>query len=801
MPERNAPDAAAQALRQLAEARDSEVQICAILENAPFELWVRDAEGRCILQNAAAEKHWGDRIGKRIEESGVPDAVAAVWRANNRRAYAGEVVEGEVEYVCDGQQRVYQQIVAPFRVKGEICGVLGFNIDITERKRVEEQLQASEAKYRSLFESIDEGFCVIEVILDKEGKPVDYRFLEMNPAFQRQTGLVDARGRTMPGLAPAREEHWFATYGRIALTGEPMRFESEAAQLGRWYDAYAWRFGRPEDRRVAVLFKDITERKQAEEALRHLGALNQATLNAIPSHIAVLDAGGRIISVNDAWAEFATDNGADDPKQVGVGANYLEVCQPAAREGDRDAQIALRGIEDVLRRKASSFDHEYPCHSPTEERWFHMTVVPLQDDHGGAVVIHQKITDRKRAEMELNAAKEALEQRVAERTKSLQMLHDIASMANQSQNAEQAIQYCLQRTAMYNDWCFGHVLLPAADDPDVLLPGYAWYAEDPSRFRRFRQATLALRLQRGQGLPGRVFASGKLEWTTDPKQDLIERRAVLAEELGIGTAVALPVLLGEKVVAVLEFFSDQVIQPDGRTADALLGAGFQLGRVIERVEFEEHLLTIAEQIQRRFAQDLHDDLGQELTGLALRIETLADLLESSATAAGDLARTLTATVERIRRKTRALSHGLLPAELEEGRLAEALEKLVAATAGSARVRCTFTCAYPDIVLDSRIALHLYRIAQEALTNAVRHSGAGQIGVTLDEYDRGITLSIRDDGQGMPDAARHSGGMGLRTMRYRAGLIGARLEVGPGSNDGTQVVCQLDTGMRQYVVDE
>ncbi len=190
--------------------------------------------------------------------------------------------------------------------------------------------------------------------------------------------------------------------------------------------------------------------------------------------------------------------------------------------------------------------------------------------------------DREHAEDALKTLNETLERRVAERTKAIQMLHDVASMANQAQSVTQAVEYCLRQVAMYNGWCFGHALLPAADNPDELVSGYAYYAEDPQRFRHFREVTFGLRLSRGQGLPGRVLASGKLEWTTDLRRDLIDRRGLAAEELGIGTAVAFPVLLGEKVAAVLEFFSDRVIPPDSRIAEAMVGVGLQLGRVIER---------------------------------------------------------------------------------------------------------------------------------------------------------------------------------------------------------------------------
>jgi PAS domain S-box-containing protein len=131
-----------------------------------------------------------------------------------------------------------------------------------------EQVRESQEKYRGLFDSIDEGFCVIEVLFDDANKALDYRFLEVNRVFEKQTGISNAVGRRMREIAPALEEHWFQIYGHVARTGESRRFENPAVALGRFYDVYAFRLGRPEQRQVAVLFNDITERKRGEEALR-----------------------------------------------------------------------------------------------------------------------------------------------------------------------------------------------------------------------------------------------------------------------------------------------------------------------------------------------------------------------------------------------------------------------------------------------------------------------------------------------------------------------------------------------------
>lgn len=133
-----------------------------------------------------------------------------------------------------------------------------------ELTRAFEALRASEAKYRTLFEAMDEGFCVVEVLLDAAGRPADYRFLEVNAAFERQAGLTGAAGRRMRELRPDHEAHWFDAYGAVAASGEPRRFVGQAASLGRWFDVYAFRLGEPGERRVAILLADITERRRAE---------------------------------------------------------------------------------------------------------------------------------------------------------------------------------------------------------------------------------------------------------------------------------------------------------------------------------------------------------------------------------------------------------------------------------------------------------------------------------------------------------------------------------------------------------
>ncbi|MGD0892691.1 MAG: DUF4118 domain-containing protein, partial [Terracidiphilus sp.] len=139
--------------------------------------------------------------------------------------------------------------------------------------RSEKALRATEALFRTLFNSMEEGFCVIEVIFDANQTPLDYRFLEANPAFEKQTGMPNPVGRTMREFAPELEDYWCQLFGNVALTGEPAHFLNEAKAIHGFFDVRAYRIGEPELRHVAVVFSEISDRMREETALREQAEL------------------------------------------------------------------------------------------------------------------------------------------------------------------------------------------------------------------------------------------------------------------------------------------------------------------------------------------------------------------------------------------------------------------------------------------------------------------------------------------------------------------------------------------------
>lgn len=206
---------------------------------------------------------------------------------------------------------------------------------------------------------------------------------------------------------------------------------------------------------------------------------------------------------------------------------------------------------------------------------------------------------------------------------------------------------------------------------------------------------------------------------------------------------------------------------------------------------QREVLEIAADQDRRIGQDLHDGAGQELTGLAYMSETLLDMLQSQALPESQIAERIVAAVKRVQSQVRGYARGLIPVDVDADGLRIALERLAANTESASGIRCSFECPSSVRIENNQTATQLYRIAQEAVTNALRHADARQIAITLAAEESAVVLSIGDNGVGLTPA-QNNDGFGLKIMQYRASLMGASLSVRSEAAQGTQISCRLPT---------
>jgi PAS domain S-box-containing protein len=213
--------------------------------------------------------------------------------------------------------------------------------------------------------------------------------------------------------------------------------------------------------------------------------------------------------------------------------------------------------------------------------------------------------------------------------------------------------------------------------------------------------------------------------------------------------------------------------------------------VTESRRLSRSMIEAADQEQRRIGHDLHDGLGQDLTGVALMLKGLQGQLDRPKEAIRADIEEIVRLVGKAQQGTRALARGLSPVALEQGGLEQALRQLVARVREQGRLRVRLALR-SDVVdsLDPNAAIQLYRIAQEAFTNALRHAEATRLDISLLDTRKGLRLRIADDGRGLPDGAGEGESLGLRTMAYRARLIGATLDIAPRPQGGTAVVVML-----------
>lgn len=261
--------------------RDARIRLEATLSAGEVGSWIWDIRNNHLMADRNLARLFGVPEGaageatlERYIASIHPDDLDEVTRLIDLSIATRQPYRAT--YRVTDSEHGYRWINARGRVDFDADGapaiLAGVTIDITQQKEAQDQLRATQERYSKLISSIDEAFGIVQVLVDAAGKPYDYRFEEVNAAMEKQSGLVEAAGKTIREMVPDIEPKWIERYGRVAVEREATRFVEHSAAMGYWWDVYAMPIGAPDELRIGILFTDITARRQAEEELRQLAA-------------------------------------------------------------------------------------------------------------------------------------------------------------------------------------------------------------------------------------------------------------------------------------------------------------------------------------------------------------------------------------------------------------------------------------------------------------------------------------------------------------------------------------------------
>ncbi len=501
----------------------------------------------------------------------------------------------------------------------------------------------------------------------------------------------------------ARTSGIFATFVRVVETGEPYHGEIDynADGITGRFDFTVVRLGDG----VAQTFRDVTEQKEAEHALRESEERFRELFEGSPDAIFVESLDGVVLDVNPAAARLHNTT-----REWLIGRDLNDLVPPGYRErAQLDFERLARGEASLLESHSFTADGLIV---PVEVRTDRIT-------YGGqdAVLLHVRdVTERDAAERALRES----EERFAKAFHSAPVAMTISTFQE-------------------------------------------------NRYLDVNESYCALTGFTREELLGRTAA--ELGLVPDGASSI--PNAAQLEATGSARSTEFVIRTKEGVLCDV-LVSAELIEIGGLTC--ILASGFDM---TERKRLEREVIEAAELERRRIGQDLHDELGQQLTGAAFLGQVLSQRLGAADRPETEDARQLTALINRALAEMRDLSRLLSPVDVQAEGLMDALQELADQTERIFDVACWLRTEGDVRVTDNAAATHLFRIAQEAINNAVKHADPTEIEIALTHDDDGLRLGVTDDGSGIdPAMLQQSSGLGMRTMQYRATLIGAQLEIRP-----------------------
>ncbi len=354
-------------------------------EAIPDAILIVDTEGEMLSMNKNFAKIWGmpndiveskdDNVALEYAMSIVIDPDGFIERV--RYCYAHPEIKVHDEILLKDGRILNRYGNAVVGEDGTHYGWAWYFRDITEQKRSEEIIKESEEKYRGLFEKMEQGFCIVEVIFDSENNPIDYRFIESNPMFQQQTGLLNVAGKTIKELVPDIEISWSQVYGKVVLTGESTQFIDYSKAMNTWFEVYAFRVG--DNNKVAILFTNITDRKKAEQELKASEAKFKLLTETIPQIVWMTNEKGSLEYLSSQLSEYAG-------KAININ-NVRIIIHPD------DIKKILVAWKKSLENNENYYIESRIKSKEGEYRWHVSKGVPLRDNTGNIIKFIGSTTD------------------------------------------------------------------------------------------------------------------------------------------------------------------------------------------------------------------------------------------------------------------------------------------------------------------------------------------------------------------------------------------------------------------------
>ena len=757
-PEPEAPDrllaqqetAGIRETRQAQEAlRQSEERYRRIVETTHEGIWMADLQGVTTYVYPQMSRMLGSTPEQMIGRP-VFDFVFEEDRTTVRQNFAefleqpgGKRVEERLR--CGDGQALWALVTASVILdgQGQPLNFLGMFTDITDLKRTGEALRRSEARLQLQMSRMP----IAHILWDSQ-----FRVLSWNPAAERMFGYTaqEAIGRHPYDLIVSRaiQPQVDAVWRRL-LQGDTTAHSVNAnltkegrTILCQWSNTP---IKESDGAVVGVLSmaEDITERVRAEEALREM----QRTLE-----IRVRERTAELQASNQALAESEEKH-----------RRLFETISDAAFVFDAETRRFVEVNEAALR-----------LYGYTREEFLRLThraITAEPEDSEATIQLtlagvapriplrYHKKKDRTIFPVEIAASTFTLKGRAV----ACGVIRDITAR----KQAEEALRRREQELADF-----------FAEAPLGLL----WVGPD-GRILRVNQAELELLGRTGEDVFGRHVS--ELHADAEAAAEVLNRVALKQ------TVHNHRVRLRRKDGT----YREVLIDANGLwERERLIHSRWFTRDITHRVELEREILAISEREQRRLGHDLHDDLCQQLAGIEFLSQRLASDLAARTAVGAAQAKEIAQMVQHAMTQTRELARGLSPVRLEAGGLADALRELAAGTKKVFRCECRFRCDPPVLLPNHAVAIHLYRIAQEAVNNALKHGRARRIDISLAAKDHSVILAVNDNGVGIPRKLPRHKGMGLRIMRYRAEVIGGALRVVPHSRGGTRVVCTVAEGL-------